>query len=140
LIARFDAVLDAVNSAAEMHRALATQNAGIPEDQHLHLRAGVNSAVTWSDGLDIYGTGVNLAARLATLAGPGETLRNVQWLRRPPAASLREVHAARVARLRCSSSVRAPIRHKGSCFLAILTPSCLHLFFKVTNRFKSLKA
>jgi adenylate cyclase len=74
LIARFDAVLDAVNSAAEMHRTLATQNAGIPEDQHLHLRAGVNSAVTWSDGIDIYGTGVNLAARLATLAGPGETI------------------------------------------------------------------
>jgi class 3 adenylate cyclase len=71
LIARFDAVLDAVNSAAEMHRALATQNAGIPEDQHLHLRAGVNSAVTWSDGLDIYGTGVNLAAPTGNVGWSG---------------------------------------------------------------------
>jgi TolB-like protein/Tfp pilus assembly protein PilF len=57
-----------------MHRTLAAQNADIPEDQHLHLRAGVNAAMAWSDGIDIYGTGVNLAARLATLAGPGETI------------------------------------------------------------------
>jgi class 3 adenylate cyclase/TolB-like protein len=74
LMARFEAVPDAVDAAAEMHRTLAKQNAGIPEDQHLHLRAGVNAAMAWSDGIDIYGTGVNLAARLATLAGPGETI------------------------------------------------------------------
>jgi class 3 adenylate cyclase/TolB-like protein/Tfp pilus assembly protein PilF len=74
LLARFEAVPDAVDAAAEMHRTLAAQNADIPEDQHLHLRAGVNAAMAWSDGIDIYGTGVNLAARLATLAGPGETI------------------------------------------------------------------
>jgi len=74
LLACFEAVPDAVDAAAEMHRTLAAQNAGIPEDQHLHLRAGVNAAMAWSDGIDIYGTGVNLAARLATLAGPGETI------------------------------------------------------------------
>jgi class 3 adenylate cyclase/TolB-like protein len=74
LMARFEAVSDAVDAAAEMHRTLAAENADIPEDQHLHLRAGVNAAMAWSDGIDIYGTGVNLAARLATLAGPGETI------------------------------------------------------------------
>ncbi len=74
LMARFDAVPDAVAAAAEMHRTLAAQNAGIPEDRQFHLRAGINSAIAWSDGIDIYGTGVNLAARLATLAGPGETI------------------------------------------------------------------
>jgi class 3 adenylate cyclase/tetratricopeptide (TPR) repeat protein len=74
LLARFEAVPDAVDAAAEMHRTLAAQNTDIPEDQHLHLRAGVNAAMAWSDGIDIYGTGVNLAARLATLAGPGETI------------------------------------------------------------------
>ena len=74
LMARFEAVPDAVDAAAEMHRILAAENAGIPEDQHFQLRAGVNAAMAWSDGLDIYGTGVNLAARLATLAGPGETI------------------------------------------------------------------
>ena len=74
LMARFEAVHDAVDAAAELHRTLAAQNAGIPEDQHFHLRAGINAAMAWSDGIDIYGTGVNLAARLATLAGPGETI------------------------------------------------------------------
>jgi adenylate cyclase len=74
LMVRFEAVPDAVDAAAELHRTLAAQNAGIPEDQHFHLRAGINAAMAWSDGIDIYGTGVNLAARLATLAGPGETI------------------------------------------------------------------
>jgi class 3 adenylate cyclase/tetratricopeptide (TPR) repeat protein len=74
LMARFGAVPDAVDAAAEMHRTLAAQNVGLPEGQHFHLRAGINAAMAWSDGIDIYGTGVNLAARLATLAGPGETI------------------------------------------------------------------
>ena len=74
LLARFEAVPDAVAAGAEMHRTLAAQNAGLPEDQHFHLRAGINAAMAWSDGTDIYGTSVNLAARLATLAGPGETI------------------------------------------------------------------
>ncbi len=74
LMARFETVPDAVDAAAEMHRTLAAQNTGIAEDQHFQLRAGINAALAWSDGIDIYGTGVNLAARLATLAGPGETI------------------------------------------------------------------
>ena len=56
LMARFEAVPDAVNAAAEMHRTIAAQNAGIPEDQQFHLRAGINAAMAWSDGTDIYGT------------------------------------------------------------------------------------
>ena len=74
LLARFEAVPDAADAAAEMHRTLAAHNVGLPEDQHFHLRAGINAAMAWSDGFDIYGSGVNLAARLATLAGPGETI------------------------------------------------------------------
>ena len=57
-----------------MHRTLAAQNAAFPVDKHFHLRAGVNAAIAWSNGIDYYGTGVNLAARLATLAAPGETI------------------------------------------------------------------
>jgi adenylate cyclase len=74
LMARFETVPNAVHAAAQLHRTIAEQNAGVPEDQHFHLRAGLNAAMAWSDGIDIYGTGVNLAARLATLAGPGETI------------------------------------------------------------------
>ena len=74
LLARFETVPDAADAAAAMHRTLAEQNVGLPENRHFDLRAGINAAMTWSDGIDIYGTGVNLAARLATLAGPGETI------------------------------------------------------------------
>ncbi|WP_158667888.1 adenylate/guanylate cyclase domain-containing protein [Bradyrhizobium guangdongense] len=74
LMARFESVPDAVNAAADMHRSIAAQNTGRPEDQHFQLRAGINASTAWSDGIDFYGTGINLAARLATLAGPGETI------------------------------------------------------------------
>lgn len=74
LMARFESVPDAVNAAADMHRSIAVQNTGRPEDQHFQLRAGINASTAWSDGIDFYGTGINLAARLATLAGPGETI------------------------------------------------------------------
>jgi adenylate cyclase len=74
LMARFETVPDAVNAASQMHRMLADANINVPEDQHLYLRAAVNATMAWSDGIDYYGTGVNLAARLATLAGPGETI------------------------------------------------------------------
>jgi adenylate cyclase len=74
LLARFETVPEAADAAAAMHQTLAAHNVGMPEDQHFSLRAGINAAMAWSDGIDIYGTGVNLAARLATLAGPGETI------------------------------------------------------------------
>lgn len=90
LMVRFETVPDAVNAAGEMHRLIDALNVGIPEDQHFHLRAGVNAAMAWSDGADIYGTGVNLAARLATLAGPGETIAS---------ASVHEKVAATLASL-----------------------------------------
>ena len=90
LMVRFETVPDAVNAAGEMHRLIDALNVGFPEDQHFHLRAGVNAAMAWSDGADIYGTGVNLAARLATLAGPGETIAS---------ASVHEKVAATLASL-----------------------------------------
>jgi len=74
LLAQFETVPDAVDAGAEMHRTHAVRNAKLPADRHFFLRAGINATMSWSDGIDIYGTGVNLAARLAALAGPGETI------------------------------------------------------------------
>lgn len=74
LLARFRTVLDAAAAAHAMHRTVAQQNAGLPSDRHFHLRAGLNAALAWCNEQDVYGTGVNLAARLATLASPGETI------------------------------------------------------------------
>ncbi|MGY8684283.1 adenylate/guanylate cyclase domain-containing protein [Bradyrhizobium sp. UFLA05-153] len=86
LMVRFETVPDAVNAAAEMHRTIAALNEGLPEDQHFQLRAGINASSAWSDGIDIYGTGINLAARLAALAGPGETIASASAHERLAAA------------------------------------------------------
>lgn len=74
LMVEFEQARDAINAAQTLHSAIAQTNAGLAADRHMHLRAGINSSQIYTDQLDIYGTGVNLAARLATLAGPGETV------------------------------------------------------------------
>ena len=122
LMARFEAVPDAVNAAAEMHRAIAMQNADIPEDQQLHLRAGINAAMAWSDGTDIYGTAVNLAARLATLAGPDETIASASVHEQLAAAlanlaSPGETIGNAAARDALTHGVDAVCEDLGDCFL-----------------------
>lgn len=74
LMAKFGSVSNAIKAAASMHAHLAAGNTGIPADAHILLRAGINITEAWSDGIDLYGSGVNVAARVATLAGPGETI------------------------------------------------------------------
>jgi adenylate cyclase len=122
LMARFEAVPDAVDAATEMHLTLAAQNAGLPEDRHFHLRAGINAAMAWSDGIDIYGTGVNLAARLATLAGPGETIASASAHQRLAAAlaSLAnpgETIGSAAARDELTHGVDASCEDLGECIL-----------------------
>lgn len=72
LMVEFDDARDAVNAAQSLHHILGGSNVGVDPEQHMHLRAGINSCQIYTDQIDIYGAGVNLAARLATLAGPGE--------------------------------------------------------------------
>jgi adenylate cyclase len=122
LLARFDTVRDAVNASADMHRTVDAQNVGLPEDQHFHLRAGINAAAAWSNGIDIYGTGVNLAARLATLAGPGETIASASAQEQLAAglASLAapgETIGSAAARDELTHSVDATCEDLGECML-----------------------
>ncbi|MBC5783958.1 adenylate/guanylate cyclase domain-containing protein [Ramlibacter sp. USB13] len=49
-------------------------NQGLPTEDHVHLRIGAHLAVFVADQYDIYGTDVNVAARIASLAGPGEVV------------------------------------------------------------------
>ena len=74
MLLEFATVLSAVNTALEVHRRIQAYNAGRVPAATLHVRIGVHEAEIVVDDLDIYGSGVNLAARLATLAGPGETI------------------------------------------------------------------
>ena len=74
LLAEFDSAPEAVSAAQELHHFFDDSNAALPPDQRFHLRAGLNAAQIYIDSVDVYGAGVNLAARVASLAGPGETI------------------------------------------------------------------
>ena len=74
LLAEFPSVVDAVSCAVETQRALAAVNAELPQDQRLELRIGVNLGDVLVEGDDIYGEGVNVAARLERLCTPGSVL------------------------------------------------------------------
>ncbi|MCH8835564.1 MAG: tetratricopeptide repeat protein [Proteobacteria bacterium] len=70
-LAEFPSVLDAVRCAVAMQSEMARRNADVPEDRRMRFRMGVNLCDIMSDDEDIYGDGVNIAARLESLAEPG---------------------------------------------------------------------
>src|SRR5271166_6093025 len=71
LLADFSSVVDAVNCAMEMQQASRAVNDPLPPERRLELRIGVNLGDVIVDGDDIFGDGVNIAARIEALAQPG---------------------------------------------------------------------
>src|ERR1700745_145051 len=71
LLAEFPSVVDAVRCAVEVQRGMVERDAAIPPDQRLEFRIGINLGDVIADGDDIFGDGVNIAARLEALAEPG---------------------------------------------------------------------
>src|ERR1700758_2783205 len=71
LLADFSSLVDALNCAVEMQRTSRAINDVIPPERRLELRIGVNLGDVIVDGADIFGDGVNIAARLEALAQPG---------------------------------------------------------------------
>jgi adenylate cyclase len=71
VLARFGAVLDAMSAAVGIQSELKVRNEGLPNARKLLFRVGVNSGDVIEDRGDIYGDGVNVAARLESLAEPG---------------------------------------------------------------------
>src|SRR5580700_2834520 len=71
VLAEFASVVDAVRCAAEIQRAMADRDLDLAEGCRLRFRIGVNLGDVIADGGDIYGDGVNIAARLEGLAAPG---------------------------------------------------------------------
>lgn len=70
-LAEFASAVDAVRCAVEIQRAMAERNTAIPEDRRIKFRIGINVGDVLIDEGDIYGDGVNIAARLEVLASPG---------------------------------------------------------------------
>ena len=71
VLAEFASVLDAVHAAIEIQHSLAEANNALPEQQQMQLRIGINVGDVMVKEKDIFGDGVNIAARLEGLAEPG---------------------------------------------------------------------
>jgi adenylate cyclase len=71
LLLEFASVVDAVRCAVDVQRGMSERNAGVPADRRIEFRIGINVGDIIIDEDDIFGDGVNVAARLQTLAEPG---------------------------------------------------------------------
>ena len=70
-LVEFASAVNAVQCAGELQEAMAAANRDIPEYRRIVLRVGVNLGDVIVEGSDLYGDGVNIAARLEALAEPG---------------------------------------------------------------------
>ena len=70
-LVEFASVVDAVQCAAAVQDGIAARNAEVPADNRIEFRIGVNLGDVIVEGDDIYGDGVNVAARLQELCAPG---------------------------------------------------------------------
>ena len=71
MLVEFASVVDAVRCAVEIQRDMAIRYADVPESNRIDIRIGINLGDIVVGGDDIYGDGVNIAARLEGLADPG---------------------------------------------------------------------
>ena len=71
MLVEFASVVDAVSCAVNVQRSMVQRNAGIPQDKQIVFRIGINIGDIIIDDDDIFGDGVNIAARLETLCEPG---------------------------------------------------------------------
>jgi TolB-like protein/class 3 adenylate cyclase len=71
MLVEFASVVDAVRCAVEMQREMVVRNLGVPNDQRIEIRVGINLGDIIVEDGNIFGDGVNVAARLEALAEPG---------------------------------------------------------------------
>jgi len=71
VLAEFASVVNAVECAREVQSTLKSENASLPPERRMEFRIGINLGDVIVDGVQIYGDGINVAARLESLADPG---------------------------------------------------------------------
>ena len=74
ILAEFPSVIGATECAVQIQTVMAERSAGVPEHRRMRLRVGINLGDVIHDDARIYGDGINIAARLETLAEPGGVL------------------------------------------------------------------
>ena len=82
MLVQFASVVDALRCAVEVQRGMVERNAEMLDEKRIEFRMGINVGDIIIDGDDIYGDGVNIAARLEGLARAGRPLRE-PWRPRP---------------------------------------------------------
>ena len=71
VLAEFGSAVDAVQCSVDAQTALAEANTGVPSDKHINFRIGVHIGDVMVRAGDLFGDGVNIAARLQSIATPG---------------------------------------------------------------------
>jgi class 3 adenylate cyclase len=71
VLVEFASAVNAVQCAVDLQQGMASANGGRPDDRHVVLRIGVNLGDVMVEGSNLYGDGVNIAARLENMAEPG---------------------------------------------------------------------
>ena len=70
-LVEFRSVVDAVRCAIEVQNGMVERNAGVPQDRRIEFRIGIHLGDVVDKGGDLFGTAVNIAARLEDIAEPG---------------------------------------------------------------------
>jgi adenylate cyclase len=78
MLAEFSSVVDAVRCAVEVQRGMAERNTDVPQEKRIEFRIGINVGDMIIDGGDVFGDGVNVAARLEGIAEPGGSCSGVR--------------------------------------------------------------
>ena len=133
LMVTFSSVQPALASAFAIQSACVSSNAGFVPRQHMLLRMSLHTTELFEDQRDVYGRGVNLAARLYTLAGPGEIVVSAEvrdHLTPELDADIEDLGECHLKHL--EHPVRAyrvgppgprPVIEQGSSFLPVLRPT-----------------
>jgi class 3 adenylate cyclase len=135
LLSEFASVVDAVRCAVEVQREMAARNAGVQAERRIDFRIGINLGDVMIDENDIFGDGVNVAARLEALADPGGVcviaLNSIKLLELRAVTSLARLWSSRAlrtrrARVRYRSNHPVPgeaRRSESGAFLPLIGPS-----------------
>jgi class 3 adenylate cyclase len=82
VLIEFASAVNAVSCAVELQKQMAAANSGAADERCMLLRIGINLGDVIVEGNDLYGDGVNIAARLQVMAAPGGSWSPPRFIRR----------------------------------------------------------
>jgi class 3 adenylate cyclase len=123
LLAEFPSVVDAVRCAVEIQRRMIDREPELPEERRIRFRIGINLGDVIAEEHDIFGDGVNVAARLEALAEP-----NGICISRTVRDQIRD-KLPYLSRIKASRASRTSLGQYGSMRCGLKpSPICLHLW------------